>query len=309
MRIINWIRSHKLATVLLAIIFLFIGDQLLTSSYRSESLSVSRAPVEDVYYDEGYEDYGAMEKMAAPAAGMPIPQMDSAPNADVEERLVIEESSMSLVVKDVSESTDAVTTHAESVGGYMVSSSLEDPEEDAFAKVVLRVPEDQFRASLDFFRSLAIKVTSEKLTGRDVTDEYVDIEARLETLNKTKVKFEEILEKAVKVQDILDVQQRLIHLQSQIDSLKGQQKYLEQNAALAKITVYLSTDELALPYTPSERFRPDVIFKTAVRSLLQKLQDLAGLAIWVGVYAVIWVPLVVFIILFRRWRKKRKQSS
>ncbi|KPJ70501.1 hypothetical protein AMJ51_01675 [Microgenomates bacterium DG_75] len=120
---------------------------------------------------------------------------------------------------------------------------MTSPEEAPFATVIVRVPADNFRATLDFFRSLAVKVTSERILGTDVTDEYVDIEARLATLEKTKVKFEEIMEKATEVQDILNVQREIIRLQDQIDALKGRQKYLEQTAKLAKITAYLSTDE------------------------------------------------------------------
>ena len=57
------------------------------------------------------------------------------------------------------------------------------------------------------------------------------------------------------------------HYQSQIDSYKGQQDALKKNAQLAKLTIYLSTDEIALPYAPSETFRPQIIFKLAVRGI------------------------------------------
>ncbi len=80
---------------------------------------------------------------------------------------------------------------------------------------------------------------------------------------------------------------------------------LEQNAKLAKLTIYLSTDEIALPYAPSETFRPTVVFKLAVRSLVGSLRDIATLAIWVVVYSVIWIPaLILFKFIKRRFPKK-----
>ena len=150
-----------------------------------------------------------------------------------------------------------------------------------------------------------MKVTGENLVGKDVTDQYVDIEARIATHQKTKVKFEAILEKATTVSEILQVQRELISIQSQIDALEGQKKSLEQNANLSKVTLYLSTDELALPYTPDKAFRPQVVFKQAVRSLLGSLRSGANALIWVGVYSVIWVPVLVIIYIVRR-KKKRK---
>jgi hypothetical protein len=96
-----------------------------------------------------------------------------------------------------------------------------------------------------------------------------------------------------------------VSLQDQIDVLKGRQKYLEQTAKLSKITVYLSSDEFALPYVPAKPFRPETIFKQAVRSLVLTLRDLAKAGIWIGVYSIVWLPVLVIILLVRKWRKRK----
>ncbi len=299
---INWIKQNKVTTLLIVLLLLFIGKDYLFNT----SLFQLRAPKSELMYGE-VGDVG-LAPSALPEAGggvaSLIPRQEAAPTED-ENRLVVEESSMSLVVKSVRETNDQIIDQAKSVGGYMVSSSITNPEEAPFATVVVRVPADNFRSVLDHFRSLAVKVTSERILGTDVTDQYVDLEARLATLEKTKTKFEEIMDKATEVQDILNVQRQLIYIQDQIDALKGQQKYLEQTAKLAKVTVYLSTDEYALPYASSEAFRPAVIFKLAVRSLVGALRGLAKALIWIGVYAVIWVPAGLILFFARKWWKKR----
>jgi hypothetical protein len=83
----------------------------------------------------------------------------------------------------------------------------------------------------------------------------------------------------------------------------GQQKYLEKTAALAKVTVYVSTDEYSLPYSPAEPWRPDAVFKTAVRTLVVVLRALGSAAIWIVVFAVIWVPVGAGVWWFRRRHK------
>ena len=148
---------------------------------------------------------------------------------------------------------------------------------------------------------MEVKVGSKNLNGTDVTDQYVDNEARLATLEKTKTKFEEILASAIRVQDILEVQRELINLQSQIDAVIGQQKYYEQSAAMARLTVYLSTDEFALPYSPSESWRPEVIFKQAIRSLITHVRKLGTALIWLAVYSPVWL---IGLLLIRFLRKK-----
>jgi len=297
---IGWIKRNKVVTLLIILLLLFLGKDLFsTSLFQLQQSRLKTAQLES----------GVSEEIGlAPAAGglsLPISRQEAAPS-ETTDRLVVEESSLSMVVASVRETSDKIIDQAKSVGGYMVSTSLTNPEEAPFATVVVRVPSDNFRSVLDYFRSLAIKVTSENIKGTDVTDEYVDIEARVATLEKTKAKFEEIMAKATQVQDILEVQRQIIYIQEQIDSLKGRQKYLEQTAKLAKITVYLSTDEYVLPYAPSEAFRPGVIFKQAVRSLVRTLRSLAKAFIWIGVYAIVWLPAaILFFFVRKRWLKRK----
>ncbi len=185
----------------------------------------------------------------------------------------------------------------------MVSVELSNPQDAATATVIVRVPAKTLDQALDYVRSVSAKVISENLQGYDVTDEYTDLQARLDTLNKTKIKFEQIMDRALLIPDILEVQRELISLQSQIDSIKGQQQYYEKNAEMSKITIYLSTDELSLPYAPSESWKPQAIFKQVTRSLIGALRSIGTLVIWIVVYSIIWVPALLIIIFIRR--KKR----
>ena len=290
---IAWIKTHKLASILLLVVIYLVvrpssGVKPLS---QSAMLSIGGAGEESV----------ALK--SAPSVSSLLPSRNYTPTTQTD-RLVVQESNLSLVVKNVRESSDKAIDWAKSVGGYMVSSSLSQPEEAPYAYVVLRIPAKDLKPAIEYFRSLAIKVSSENLLGTDVTDEYTDIGARLETLNKTKAKFEEILSRAVVVQDILTVQRELISLQDQIDSLKGRQQYLEKTAELAKISLYLSTDEFSLPYAPSQPFRPEAIFKQAVRSLVGTLRGGAKLLIWVGVYSPIWLLILGVIWFFKRRKKK-----
>lgn len=235
------------------------------------------------------------------------PLQEAPPTTGVNNRLVISESYLSLLVKSVVEAQNQIIQTAESLGGYMVNSNLNNPQDAPTATISVRVPSTKLREALEIYRGLAVKVVSENLTGQDVTDQFVDNKARLETLEKTKAKFEEIFDQAVNIQDILTVQREIINLQAEIDSVKGQQNYLEKNAQMAKLTVYLSTDEFALPYAPSESWRPEVIFKQAVRSLVSQVRKIGTALIWLAVYSIIWVP--ILLIIFYLKRKKISASK
>ena len=305
-RAIEWIKRNKLTTFLLVIITFLIFRSTPVIPYQLRQKTVSP--------DMGYTGTGITLE-GAPAASRVIrnpsmyPPVQEFTPTDTADRLVVQETNLSILVNDVRKSVDAALNYVKEQGGYMVSSSITQPEEAPFATLILRVPSDKLRESMEYFRSLAIKVSSEYVQGEDVTDEYQDIDSRLKTLEQTKTRFEEILSQAVKIDDILRVQQEIISLQSQIDSLKGRQLYLEQTAKLARVTMYLSTDEIALPYARSECFGPNVIVKLAYRSLVRNVRKVATAAIWAGVYAVVWVPVLGIVLYLKRRMKKSSKPQ
>lgn len=295
----EWVKKNKIASLVYVILILVIFKEFFV--FKSP---IQPTPVAMPAFDSGVSLGGGGMKSVSSSI---MPVREVAPT-DQASRIVVEETSMSLVVLKVKESADRIAELAKTNGGYMVSTNISQPEEAPFASVVVRIPAEKVKSTIEEYRKLSIKVTSENVIGTDVTDQYVDLEARLKTLETTKSKFEEIMARATVVQDILTVQRELINLQDQIDSLKGRQKYLEQTAALSKVTIYLSSDEMALPYAPSEAFRPAVIFKLAVRALNGALRGIAEKLIWIVVFSVIWVPVLIGIILLRRWQKSRKTS-
>ncbi|MBL7078182.1 DUF4349 domain-containing protein [Candidatus Shapirobacteria bacterium] len=292
-RVQLWIRKNWQLLLIVGLTALLLRGgapipRTLVSNYSSlESAKTGLAPMADLSLGRG----GIYQ--------------EAAPNLEVEERLVIQNSWMSLLVKNVREIQKMIIAKAEELGGYMVDSYLDSPLGVDSGNVTVRVPESKLNEALDYFRGLGVRVVSESLSGRDVTDQFVDLEARIATLQKTKLKFEEILESAVSVQDILEVQRQIISLQEQIDSLKGRADYLEKSAQSVKITVYLSTDELALPFAPAQPWRPQAIFKQATRSLIKTFRSVGTLGIWLGVYAIAWLPLLLIIWYIKKRVKKK----
>jgi hypothetical protein len=237
-----------------------------------------------------------------------MPVQEYAPTPNITSRMVVQNSYLSLLVKDVVSTRKQIIDYAVSLGGYMVTSETTNPQDAPTATVTVRVPSTSLDTTLEKFRSLGVKVVSENLIGNDVTDQYVDIDARVATLEKTKAAMESILDRATLISDLSNITQQIIGIQSQIDALKGQQKSLSENAKYAKVTLYMSTDEIALPYAPSDTFRPAVIFKLAVRALVTSLRSVATAAIWIAVYAVIWVPVLILLYLLNRYISRKPRT-
>ncbi|OGC47660.1 hypothetical protein A2886_02680 [candidate division WWE3 bacterium RIFCSPHIGHO2_01_FULL_42_13] len=311
-KLITWIKQNKLSAVLIFVVVVLLLTRFDNSFFYNLSYNfrqkLNPTPMgTDVYYNEGYMGeatgaYPAQDMMAQTYNyyGNVVPQLD------IEQRKLTKNAYLSVVVEDVNSAISQISARADEVGGYLVSSNATTPEGLASGDISIRVPSDRLSETLEFLRGLSVKVVSENVSGQDITDQYVDVEERLATLNETKARYEEILADATDINDILNVTQQIMYIQDQIDYYTGQLKYLEASANSSLITVYLSTDELQLPYSPEQPWRPNVILKYAVRSLMQNLQDLGSVVIWVLVYAVVWVPLVLAVLFVKQRLKTRK---
>lgn len=271
----------------------------------------------------GIGGFGGISKQASLYTDMAYPTMEmapasgsyssnyyyreAAPQLDVEDRMVVTNTSLSIVVKDVVDTTELIKGKTKELGGYMVNSSVNSPEEGGTGYISIRVPSDKLDAAMVAFRGFAVKIVDESVNGTDITDQYTDYEEQLRILERTKTTFEGILASATEVDDILNVQDRILNVQRQIDSINGRLKYLEATAASSMISINLSTDELSLPYAPST-WRPQVVFKYATRALVQDLRKIANVSIWVGVYSVIWLPVLIIVLVVRKMVIKRREK-
>lgn len=285
----TWLKKHKLVVVLLAVIvYLLWVRQIGVPGLTGKGIGGS---VVGTVVRQGAPLLTTDEIGSLKSVGLPSP-ITEAPPSDRTDRLVIEETTLSLVVKDVPQAIERIKSQAVQLGGYLVNSYLSRPQENASGTIVVRVPREKQDEALAAFKAAGLRVVDEQVTGLDVTDEYEDLGAKRQTLAKTKAKLEQIMDQATRVQDILEVQQNIITIQSQIDQLVGRQQFLAGSARTSRVTVYVSTDEFSLPYAPAEPWRPQVVFKLAVRSLVVNLRRIGTAAIWAGVYSPLWAPVI-----------------
>ena len=242
----------------------------------------------------------------APNALQSESEFSQAETVNNQDRKFVTESNISLLVKNVKDIEEQIQNKVVGLGGYVVNTNYVNPDIASTGSITLRISTDKVQMLKTFLAGNSVRVVSENISGYDITNQYTDTQSRLDTLYRTKVIFENILIKAVNVDEIIRVQQAILSVQDQIDSLKGSIKYMDETSKTMLITVNLSTDELALPYAPNDPWRPNVIFKTSVRSLLTSLRGIGSGLIWVAVYSLIYVPLIIIFVVVKKYLKSRK---
>src|SRR5262249_21206867 len=107
--------------------------------------------------------------------------------------------------------------------------------------VVVRVPAQKFETAMEEIRGVGGRILHEKRSGQDVTEEYIDLEARIRTKRALEPQFLEIMKQAHKVSDALEVQNQLAEVRTEIERLEGRRRFLENQSALSTINIALST--------------------------------------------------------------------
>jgi len=167
------------------------------------------------------------------------------------DRMIIRTANMQLVVDDVRDTIDKITDLAQDQQGYVVNSSSWKEGERVVGQITIRVPSSDFHYAMSMLRSMAVEVNSETTSSQDVTEEYVDLEATLRNLEATEVQLLKLMEKAEKVEDILNVQRELSRVQQDIERTKGRMQYLERTSAMSLIQVSLEQSKLEVRFSAS----------------------------------------------------------
>ena len=232
-------------------------------------------------------------------------------NAD---RMIVYTVNLSLEVADTDKAVNDITAIASQYKGYVAASNLSrDPQGQMRGTITLRIPAESLDAAQKQIEAAGLKVLSRNKNSNDVTDQYTDLNARLTNLEATRDELRQLLDsvrqKSNKAEDILAVYNQLTAIQGQIEQLKGQMNLLERTTALATITIELVPHEDVQIVQP-ETWMPNRTAAEALRALVQALQGIINLAIWLILFVlpvliVLLLPFIVLALILRAIFRRR----
>lgn len=214
--------------------FLIIG---LSGCARTKHARHSNAPD----YGVGYERSASF---ASAEASMPPLSRTSAAEP-VSAQLLIRKASLSVEVSDISNAVERATAIAKTQGGYVEAANAHQGDHQ-YASMTIRLPADQFGGTLDLFAALGT-VTHKSLSSDDVTESYIDMEARLKNAIALRERLKDLLSKAADIKDILAIETQMSRVQTDIESMEGRLKALKGKVDYATITLRFETRKILGP--------------------------------------------------------------
>lgn len=227
------------------------------------------------------------------------------------DHLIVRNGSLSIVAADTRlarQQVQSLVAEMAPEGAYVVSSSESSDQDDEMPAILmsLRVPAGRFDETMQRLADLGERVNRRDENSADVTEEYVDLAARLESLEAARQRLLGILAEAEKAEDLLKIESLITQREAEIEALKGRMQYLQGAARLSAIQLELLPSLLSQPL-PTSGWEPAETVRRAADRLVENLRRLADAAI---TFSIVSLPglLVVGLVVYGVWRWLRRKT-
>ena len=218
-------------------------------------------------------------------------------------RMVIYTAHLGLEVDDVDSMINEIRRITEDVGGFVSGVSTSRRDERKVGIITIRVPQTDFYTIIWQIEGLG-EVESKEVRGEDVTEQYIDLKARLNNLQRQEERLLEILAMATTVDEVLRVESELSRVRGEIERLTGQIQYLERRVDLATITVSL-TESAPKPWIKVPEVDWGAPIEAGLWGVFLVIQGIITLVIAAVPFMAIGVPAYYVY----KWRKRTKSEG
>ncbi len=158
------------------------------------------------------------------------------PNSAID-RKVITEGEINFETSNPTITRELITKSITEFKGYIANDNIYDYKDKIEYSVTVRVPANKFDLLLDRISKNAKKIDRKNINALDVTEEFIDIETRLKTKKALENRFKELLQKANKVDEILNIEKEIGNLRTEIEAQEGRLEYLKNKVSFSTLTI------------------------------------------------------------------------
>ena len=166
-----------------------------------------------------------------------IPESITEENTDIDNRKLIREGWIEFETDQIDSARNRINLAVKKYNAY-ISNEREGLEYDRFSvQLAIRIPSKNFDAFLSEATRGVEKFDDKHISVKDVTEEFLDQEARLKTKKELENRYLQLLDKAKTVKEILEIEKELATLRADIESAEGRLKYLSNQVSFSTLQV------------------------------------------------------------------------
>lgn len=157
---------------------------------------------------------------------------------------------LNITVDDYKKARIEIEKIVKSGNGYIGSENEQNTTYSITNDMVIRVVNKDFDAMVSKLLTVASNVNSKNISAEDVTAEFVDIQSRLKSKKEIEKRYVDILQKASKVSDILEIEEKIGEIREEIEAKEGELKLLSDQVDYSTININFHQE---FEYTPIDK--------------------------------------------------------
>lgn len=218
------------------------------------------------------------------------------------DKKIIKDARIGVEVDDFYAYRQRIDSLVISLNAYISNDNLDKNDYSINSNLTIRIPSQGFDHLVNNLEKGTEKLLYKNISARDVTEEFIDIEARLSTKKEVEKRYIQLLSKARNVKEIIDVEEKLRVLREEIEAKEGRLNYLKKQVSYS--TVYLQiTQKLDYKYEPS---KDQNFIQRLIKSLDKGWKGFVSFIIFLfRIWPVIIIGVAIFFYI-RKIRRKRK---
>src|SRR5437762_9015153 len=205
--------------------------------------------------------------------------------------------------KDPWATSDRAQAIASGLGGDVLNLTQSGSGDTRSASLTSRVPSSRFGDALQQLKNLEGEIQHSGVSAQDVTDQFIDLQARLTAKQAEEQRYVAILNRANTIDEILKVDASLGSVRTQIEQLTAQINSIKNRTDFSTISMSISTLSVLPGDTTSKAWDPSKTVGRALAALGAMMQVFADVVIWLIVFG--WLPLLAAAVLIFAARMRR----
>lgn len=247
------------------------------------------------------EENDAMMVMAAPSSPSSDKMSYLVEPSDAEiEKKVIKNAVLRFETNDLDKTNNEIQEAVKKYNASLEKSTEGKTDFSIYRKLTIRIPNQNFE---NFIATVGKGVSffdEKEITATDVTTEFIDTESRLKTKKTLEARYLQLLSKAVKVTEILEIEKELSTIREEIESKEGQLKYMQSQVSMSAIEMEFYKK------SPAESGITQSYGSKMGNSLESGFVQLSSLFLWIlNVWPFILILVVLFFLIRRRIKRKK----
>ena len=273
-------------SILLLAASLFISCKDVEAESASDSaimVSELKSPAKAVAY----------EAAAVDSAASPV-------NPSQSETKIIKTADLSFQTSDLSTSYENLHTDIKKYKAIIQNDESGKNDESVYRNLTIRIPSQHFDSFIADISKGVQHFDRKEISQQDVTEEYVDTESRMKSKKKLEERYLQLLSKASKVSEMLEIEKKLAEIREEIEAKEGQLKYMQNRVSMSTVNIQMYT------YNASESGATVSYGGKIWNSLKEGFNGLSNFMLSIiSIWPFILIFVGVFIFIKRRFFKKK----